>query len=433
MRFSSMAAWVLASLATWGCEPMSITASPDCHASVLHERVLGWPRLRTVVFVIDPSLRGVLREERLLEVRAALRDAVEILVTGDRQLDGERDFGVDEGVRLVVTTTDGRLLLESIPPPSEIPSNARPLADPWIELWPDADSAWTRWFLDVTALRIEAALEAPIVEDADAAGSTLTLAESSITNPDWAAHVVLVTARDARIEASTATRWSRALPGSSLTLVGALPRAAHVPPFEPLLGAQPFDEAAVSCAAGELVGVYPRRLLSLPRDLALAGHAVSVSSLCHVEPAELMDVAVARIADGLRDPCLPFPLTLRADGTPPCALELTLPVSGRGTSCAELALPRLRQSRDEHGRLRDVCAVPSVPRGDVALVPGFYYDDFSPDLADTCGARPHRLAFTAALRRPAGASVEWWCEEGSAACGFEVVSERVVSRDAGRD
>lgn len=167
-------------------------------------------------------------------------------------------------------------------------------------------------------------------------------------------HVILVTARDGSIDPDTSSRWSRTLPGSSVALLGALPRAAYAPPFEPLLAAQPFD-------------------------------------------------------------------------------EVTLPASGRGTSCTDLGLTLVREGRDARGREREVCSVPGVPPDDITRVPGFFYDDFSADLADTCGARPYRIAFTPALDRPAGASVEMWCEEGTAACGLDVVSARLDPRDAGRD
>ncbi len=437
MRFACGLALLLAVVAVHaGCEPAPITTSPDCHASVLHHRVLGWPRLRTVVVAIDPSVGEVLDAERVIQVRDALRDAVDILVTGDRGLDGERDFGLDEGVRVVVMTTDGAVHLDSVPPPSTVPTRARPVVDPWIELWPDvADEAWTRWFVDVTAARIETALAARVVDGASAVESILALSESvpSVADPDWPAHVILVTTRDHAFDSAMVTRWSAGLPGSSVSLLAAFREAASVPPFEPLLGTQPFDESAVPCASSELVGVYPRGLVALARDLTLAGHAVTVSSLCDFGPSELIDAAVARIAEPLRDPCLPFPLTLRADGTPPCVVELTPPASGRGTSCLELGLTLSRESRDARGRQREVCSVPAVPPGDIARVPGFFYDDFSTDLADTCGPRPYRIAFTPALDRPAGASVELWCEEGSAACGFEIVSTRVVPRDAGHD
>ena len=432
MRFESSIFCLVA--LTVGCEGAPITTTQGCHASVLHERVLGWPRLRTVIFVLDPSLREVLDEARLASVRGALREAVEVLVTGDRDLDGERDFSVDEGVRLVVMTTDGRVLLGSAPPPAGLPSRARPVLEPWIELWPDVDAAWTRWFVDVATQRLEAAMSAPTVEGASAVGTVLALAESSpsLAEPDWPAHVVLVTAHDSPTDDATVARWSTVLPGSSVAVLGALPApVSDQPPFEALLETQPFDERAVRCASGEPVGVYPRGLITLVSGLSWAGHAVSLSSLCELRAGELLDAAIPRLADSLRNRCLPFPLTLRADGTPPCVMELTTPASGRGSSCLELGLPLSREVRDERGRAREVCAVPAVPRGDVGRVTGFYYDDFGSDLADLCGSRLHRLAFTSPL--PAGAGIEVWCEEGTAPCGLDVVSARIVPRDAGSD
>lgn len=183
MRFATAAVLVAGVFVIAACDPVPITTSPGCHASVLHQRVLGWPRLRTVILAIDPSVREVLSDARLAEIRDALRDAVHILVTGDGQLDGDRDFDTDEGVRLVVMTTDGGLLVESTPPPHEVPAHAAPVADPWIELWPDTDPTWTRWFVDVAETRIDAALEGPVVEDASPARSILALAESSRCSP----------------------------------------------------------------------------------------------------------------------------------------------------------------------------------------------------------------------------------------------------------
>jgi hypothetical protein len=44
-----------AALLIVGCEAAPLTVTPDCHATILHARVSGWPRLRTVVLAIDPS------------------------------------------------------------------------------------------------------------------------------------------------------------------------------------------------------------------------------------------------------------------------------------------------------------------------------------------------------------------------------------------
>lgn len=432
MRFRTSVLCVMA--LALGCEAATITTSPGCHASVLHERVVGSSRLRTVLLVIDPSLREVLDDARVASLRVSLGEVIEMLVTGDRQLDGDRDFSVDEAVRLAVTTTDGRVLLGAVPLPSGVPARARPVLDPWIEVWPDVDTAWTDWFVEVTAQRVRAALSAPAIEGASPVRSVLALAEStpSLVEPEWPLHVVFVTAHDSPVDDATITRWSTALPGSSVAVLAPFPaEVTDQPPFEALLAPQPFDERAVLCASGAPAGEYPRGLITLASGLSWAGHAVSLSSLCAFSAGELLDVAIARLADASSGRCLPFPLTLRADGTPPCLVELTAPVSGRGTSCLELGLPLSREARDERGRTREVCAVPAVARSDLERVTGFYYDDFASDLVDRCGGRPYRLAFTSPL--PSGVGVEVWCEEGTAPCGLDVVSARIVPRDAGSD
>ncbi|MFO0710916.1 MAG: hypothetical protein U0353_13810 [Sandaracinus sp.] len=405
-----------------GCVSPSATVSPGCHAVVLHERMEGSPRLVTVIVAIDPRLR-VLDEARTTELSELLRDAIEIVATSDRDFDGTVDFTLGEGLRLVVMTTDGRLLLDAAPPPRELPLGAQPLSDPWVELWPNAENeAWTGWFVDVMGLRVRSALVAPVVEEASPVASLLALTSTvpELADPDWPAHVILVTAGDDVIDDGAAARWSAALPGSSLAVLGAFPdEVTEGPPFDRLLDPQPFDERAVTCATGKAIGVYPRSLVVLARDLARAGHEVSVSSLCRFRPGELVNGAVASFGTSWPISCLPHELALRADGAAPCAMELTTASSGRGTSCSELGLPLLREVLDARRHVREVCSVPEVPRGEIDRMPGFYYDDFSAGLVELCGHRP-RLALTPALDQPGGASVEIWCEEGSIACGFDI-------------
>ena len=168
-----------------------------------------------------------------------------------------------------------------------------------------------------------------------------------------------------------------------------------------------------SCSTMNGVAYPPIRIVQTAAGLAASGAAVSLSSICSPSFQPAIDAIIAKIADALRGACLPRALNAAADGTVDCEVYELLPAAGTpGVISDCTALPgRTFQETvvDELGTPRQLCQVEQVARADIMAMPGWYYDDFATDLADTCGATPQRIAFTGMAPPATGSEVRLEC------------------------
>lgn len=146
------------------------------------------------------------------------------------------------------------------------------------------------------------------------------------------------------------------------------------------------------------VAFPPRRILGVTQGLIEAGVGGVVASICQARDAANMDyqadfqpavrAIAARIAASLPTSCLPRPLIRRGDNQVTCEILEVLPV---GATCADQAA-RGRDPmpvRVEDGR--EVCRInqlaptaADIMNGTEPTGLGWYYDDYSSDLASDC-------------------------------------------------
>ncbi|MAQ18536.1 MAG: hypothetical protein CMN30_27530 [Sandaracinus sp.] len=155
-----------------------------------------------------------------------------------------------------------------------------------------------------------------------------------------------------------------------------------------------------SCDIGERGVAYPaRRMIELARDLEDRGANGIVQSICQADFSGALDAIIAKIADSLGGACLPRPLTRNAEREVECdVVEIVSPELG---SCD--AIP----GRVDDGTI-DHDDDPSTPERTRCIVnqivvsrdntlsegDGWYYDDFSADVLETCDSSPQRISFT---------------------------------------
>lgn len=168
-----------------------------------------------------------------------------------------------------------------------------------------------------------------------------------------------------------------------------------------------------SCQTVNGVAYPPIRIVQTAAGLAAAGAAVSISSICSSSFQPAIDGIIAKIADALRGACLPRALNAAADGTVDCEVYELLPAAGTPgviSDCTSLPGREFAETvLDDSMVARQLCRVEQVRRADISGMPGWYYDDFSPDLADTCGASPQRIAFTGMVPPATGSEVRLEC------------------------
>jgi hypothetical protein len=171
-----------------------------------------------------------------------------------------------------------------------------------------------------------------------------------------------------------------------------------------------------SCNTDSGVAYPPRRIVEVARQL---GEGSVVQSICQESFAPAIDAIIERIGSKLSGLCLPRELVRRADDMVGCDVVWELPApggptpAGTPTDCA--ALPFLEPTDppaagDRGGML---CRVTQLPVRDGAVATpgaeGWFYDDFSQDVLDTCGDEGQRVGFTAAAAPPSGVTVTMQC------------------------
>ncbi len=152
--------------------------------------------------------------------------------------------------------------------------------------------------------------------------------------------------------------------------------------------------------AGERsIAFPPRRIVSTLQGLEERGANAVLQTICQDSFTGALQAIVQKLADVLGGTCLPRALVRGAGGVVNCdVVEQLAP----GRSCSEFPGRTLRETATDNatGAAVEVCEVTQLavsgdaaPSGD-----GWYYDDFSPDVAGPdarCPAeRPQRITFT---------------------------------------
>jgi hypothetical protein len=184
-----------------------------------------------------------------------------------------------------------------------------------------------------------------------------------------------------------------------------------------------------SCTTANGVAYPPRRFIQTLMDTTDEmgnvrgfGESGVLQSICQDDFGPAMDAIIEVIAKQLGAVCLPRSLVRNSDGMVGCNVVWELPVAGRapeGTpkQCSDapfLSVPEKgRQTTDEGGQ---VCVVHQIAVMDKKTVmtggitDGWFYDDFSEDVAQDCSsATPQRVAFTDNARPKTGVVVKLEC------------------------
>lgn len=433
------AALVLSSvLALTGCaDDVAATTSPRCEATrtTLRGTVTGSTGDLALVVVVDPHLAtGTIDHEALV---STLVSTLRFLITADWDLDGHVDSTPFSSLRLAVLDASGTEHTSIPSPVPPVPRGASPVLDGGIEVWP-GDPAWDGWFADTARARINDALGAsvpPVPLLSRAAGGFLTR-HADFVGVDGTHDLALIVLTDRDESANDLMRLSPWM-GHGVALIGAIREAdlGYVASgdFRGLSELRTFDSENVRCADGRVAGAFPRSLLSTVARAAAAGWSAGGASVC--APMTVRDAILQSLSNrsGTRDLrlCMPRPLSTESDGLVACSMSVLLPPFGSRRLCADFGLARIDVESGSDG-VRERCEVPQLPRaniGDGRI--GFYYDDFTPDLYDSCSmASPQALSTSAYTNWPPGTEAEATCFAGSTACGFELPD--AGSNDASR-
>ena len=129
-----------------------------------------------------------------------------------------------------------------------------------------------------------------------------------------------------------------------------------------------------------------------------------IKSICRDNFGPALDVIIDKIAAQLSGACLPRRLPINSEGLVECDVVEVLSVNGTQAQCDEARGRRFKELRRFQNPVsgevttRVVCDVDQVPviNGGVGQGRGWFYDNFSSDLADGCPeGLQQRIAFTA--------------------------------------
>jgi len=166
--------------------------------------------------------------------------------------------------------------------------------------------------------------------------------------------------------------------------------------FSPQDGSSIFEAEALatSCnVAGRGLAYPPRRLVEVARILEEeSGSNGVVQSICQGDFRPALAAILEKIIINLDQQCIPRPLERDDNGQVPCHVMETLPTEGEFTRCDQLPGREALFIDSETGA--EVCQVQQISftGGVVPSGSGWYYDDFTDEVAARCGERP-RIAF----------------------------------------
>jgi hypothetical protein len=189
------------------------------------------------------------------------------------------------------------------------------------------------------------------------------------------------------------------------------------------------DTMRPSCDTAMGRAYAPNRIVEVAEGFGENG---IVQSICQEDFGPAIDAIVDRIASRLGATCLPTTKVRSTDGLVRCEVIWQLPVPaeapvGTPTDCGQtpFLLEHGGAAAGEEDRV--LCRVPQLAvRQDAAggLAPfttstdgtrfaeGWYYDDFSDEVAEDCATRPRaRIAFVPSAYPPAGVDVFLDCED----------------------
>ena len=198
------------------------------------------------------------------------------------------------------------------------------------------------------------------------------------------------------------------------------------------------DTMRTSCNTERGVAYPPRRIVETARGFGANG---LVQSICQEDFTPAIDAIVRGIGRQLSNVgCVPQPLERNDKGLVGCSVVWELPKPGTAppdapTECAEL--PFLSEARAVGARGGQRCRVLQLPvkndrpgtarSNGMTLEDGWYYDDFSDELAQTCSTLPQRIAFTAFAQPPTGVTVQLECPPAGKPPSAEECARRAAS------
>jgi hypothetical protein len=191
------------------------------------------------------------------------------------------------------------------------------------------------------------------------------------------------------------------------------------------------DRLAHSCQSAVGKADPPRRLVQVAEQFGENG---IVQSICQDDYEPALDAIIAVIAHRLGNVCLPRSLVRNSKGLVGCNVVWELPPPGTQTNAPtacgapgfEYLLPPDPGSATVSKRGGAVCRVaqlavqddPSKPGSKTAMATltdgtsyadGWYYDDFSVELKQSCSNGKQRVAFTNNAKPPTGVTVKLEC------------------------
>ncbi|MFW5921056.1 MAG: hypothetical protein ACOCUS_04395 [Polyangiales bacterium] len=167
---------------------------------------------------------------------------------------------------------------------------------------------------------------------------------------------------------------------------------------------------------------YPaRRITEVARGLEAEGSNGLVQSICQEDFAPALDAILRKLAKALGGTCLGRELNPDAQGKVSCDVVEVLPAEGEFTTCESLShLGRepFDPPRTEDGR--EVCRVKQIPVSELETggegfcrAPdgevGWYYDDCSQEVTETCGGDGQRIAFASGSAPKGGTTLRLEC------------------------
>ena len=151
----------------------------------------------------------------------------------------------------------------------------------------------------------------------------------------------------------------------------------------------------------------PRRLVEVASLLNDRGAAGVIQSICQSALRDPVDAVIHAIGDALRPTCVEEREVV--DGRVDCNLVETLP---DGMSCSSFSGYTQTGIDTATGRERCQVVQAGVLGGEPLGTSGWYYDDFSPETRDGCGAGGQRIVFLPGSEPPVGAHVLLECTIG---------------------
>ncbi len=153
------------------------------------------------------------------------------------------------------------------------------------------------------------------------------------------------------------------------------------------------NRLAPSCnVPGRGLAFPPRRIVRVAQQIEAAGGNSIVQSICQANFSPALNAIIEKIANALKGACLPRDLVPNEHGKVGCdVVEVLAP----DKHCSEVPGRELIRNEPDG---REVCRVTQLAGDRTSGAPpsgdGWYYDDFTADTIDRCGADGQRISYT---------------------------------------